>query len=227
MKIVDLTKPLARSTKRRPLSDIGAIVLHTTSYGPGVSRIDAAFAQGQVKDVGEAFALRQRDVLLFRPHFLVGRDGAVFQVMPQEAIALHTGSEHHKRLGSWPIRNRHGKHVNPNLWRELFTRHHDTYAAPADLPVWPSPNAVTLGVDLLEPADHKHPEAQMQGLVGLLTILCQERALGTGRIFTHSMVDPIDRTNARGLPWDLRASFPLARVLDAVQARLTPKEPTP
>lgn len=227
MKIMDLSKIPTRGTKTRPLSDICAIILHTTGYGPGVSRLDAAFAQGKVKDVGEAFALRQRDVLRFRPHFLVGRDGTVFQIMPQEAIALHTGSENHKRLDSWPIRNRHGKHVNPNIWRSLFTRHHAPCDTPADLPLWPRPNAVTLGVDLLEPADHKHPEAQLQGLVGLLTVLCQERGLGVGRIFTHSMVDPIDRTNARGLPWDLPDSFPLARLLDTVQARLTPKEPTP
>lgn len=224
MTIIDLSNHKLYTSTLRPMADVRCAVLHTTGYGPGLERLDKQALAGKIEDVGEAFAVRQVKILKYRPHYLVGRDGKIFQLMPHNTRAPHTGSGNLGAMRQWPIVNAKGVKVNKAAWEGLFTTHHREYGCPADLPVWPSPNAASIGVDLLESPSHTYPDAQLDGLVELLVLLhAAFPKIVPSTTFTHSMIDPIDRTNTAGRAYDLSSAFDLQGVLNEVARRLSPE----
>jgi N-acetyl-anhydromuramyl-L-alanine amidase AmpD len=99
MTIIDLSNHKLYTSTLRPMADVRCAILHTTGYGPGLERLDKLALAGKVADVGEAFAVRQVRILKYRPHYLVGRDGKIFQLMPHNTRAPHTGSGNMQRQG--------------------------------------------------------------------------------------------------------------------------------
>lgn len=212
-----------RSWKGRPQGmQPSCVILHTTGYGPALQRLDARVLAGEALDVDLAMAKRQADVLEYIPHYTVGRRGGIYQLVLGGDVAHHTGggAPLRKRVSAWPMKNKLGHAVDIGMWKLLFTTHHETYGAPGDLPVWPSPNAVSIGIDLIESPSHSYPSAQVTGLAALLVEVCKAHDIPVGHVFTHSMIDPYNRTSKRGIGWDLTPSFPLQAVLDVVAGRL-------
>lgn len=213
----------SRKWKARPGAGSGScIILHTTGYGVGLKRLADRALAGEALDVDLEFAKRQANILEYVPHFTVGRRGGVYQLVLGEDVAPHTGGglPLKRRLSSWPMKNKQGASVDEGMWRRLFTTHHAKYSTPADLPVWPSPNAVSIGIDLIESPSHSYPSAQVTGLSTLLVELCKSYNIPVGHVFTHSMIDPYSRTTARGIGWDLAPSFQLQAILDVVAGKL-------
>lgn len=217
--------------ERKRIAPICGVVLHTTGGGPGLQAIYDRFGQDERAD--RAYAQRLSNVLEFKGHYLVGYMGGIYQVVPLDLVAYHTGGSALRHIGSMrPVastpaqrarigddvcmgRNASGALVKGTWFRDRFPQ----ALSPRDLPPWQplpdgsrSANGCTVGVDLLEPRGGVYSPAQLTALVKLLRHLRHDLGLPKDAVWTHSELDPYSRTNAKGEPWDLGARFPWAEL---------------
>lgn len=207
-------RPQDRGRDRlRDVRDIAGCILHTTGYGPGVEALDKRHGSDEAT-IGHAFAVRQASVLDYKPHFLIGRDGAVYQILPLGLVAFHTGSGHraaYMRPGwaqaqATPARNL-------SWWHERFP----SLSSPLDLPFWRQHahgiNGRSWGLDFLAPRPGEtYTYAQVHSAAKLVAYVAHSlgHPVGNMHVLDHSSVNPIDRSNAHGA-WDLGESFPWDR----------------
>ena len=187
-----LDSSTARGKKRR-ISEINSIIIHTTGYGAGLKRI--AERNNNLEDVGKAYAHRMANVLKYKGHFLIDHVGKVWQFIPVTEVAWHTGSGKKKLLRSeklypWWIER----------WPDLEN--------PIKLPVWNgSPNVNSVGIDLLAHGNGAitsgYTQAQYKSLSRLIKSLCVYLDIPLERkyILGHEDVDPISRGSKKG-GWD-------------------------
>lgn len=209
------TDPDLAPDRRRSIEDINTCVLHTTGYGKFLERADRKYA-GDEQRVGYLFARFQANNLEYKPHFLVDRAGAVYQLVPLGYRAHHTGSGNrgaYRREG-WAEVDRKG--VNVSWWPKRF----EGLASPLDLPAWEpietasgrkvySINSRSWAVDLLAPKPGEaYTEAQVKALAELVAYgsVNLRHPADALHVLDHSSVNPLDRSNAKG-PWDFDARF--------------------
>lgn len=204
-------RPQDRARDRlRDVADVVGCVMHTTGYGPGVEALDKRLGRDEAV-TGHTFAVRQASVLDYKPHFLIGRDGAVYQIYYLAYAAPHTGSGHrasYMRSGwaqtmATPARNL-------AWWHERFP----SLSSPLDLPFWRQHqhgiNGRSWGLDLLAPRPGEaYTGAQVTAAAQLIAHVAHSlgHPVGNMHVLDHSSVNPIDRSNAHGA-WDLGGAFP-------------------
>ena len=194
---------------KRSLSEINSIIIHTTGYGPGLKRINVLNKNNLAK-VGDAYAYRMANVLKYKGHFLIDHVGVIYQFIPLDEVAWHTGSSKRRRL----------KKAQPYEW---WSDRWPELKNPTELPSWEkrSPNKVSVGIDLLAHGNGavtpEYTDAQYESLAKLIKALCRDLSIPTARanIVGHEDVDPISRGNRRA-GWD-PGDFDYDRLLSVVK----------
>ncbi len=193
----DVTDEFLESTtprgKKRLISKINSIIIHTTGYGAGLKRIKNN--NNTVDKIGEAYAKRMANVLKYKGHFLIDHTGKIWQFLPVTEVAWHTGSGKRKLLQSEKL-------------YEWWTERWPDLKNPISLPVWKgSPNVNSVGIDLLAHGNgaitSAYTQAQYKSLAKLIKSLCDNLEIPLERkyILGHEDVDPISRGSKKG-GWD-------------------------
>lgn len=181
-----------RGKKRAP-AQINSIIIHTTGYGAGLSRI-AKNCKGDLDCMGKAYAYRMAKILKYKGHFLVDYVGKVWQFLPVTEVAWHTGGRKKKSLI---------KKKPPKWWRDRWEGIVDR---PTDLPSWQggSPNQNSVGIDLLAHGNGQihgigYTDSQICNLRVLVKELCSDYAIPFDRkhVVGHEDLDWISRNG-----WD-------------------------
>jgi hypothetical protein len=215
---------LARD-KARSLDGVCGIVLHTTGYGEGVRAGDNKH-KGDEAAIGVEYARRMDRNLKYKGHFLIARDGTVYQFAPLEFAAWHTGggSRPHYKGSAWKRALAGRCKWWPGRMRSLGL----SAASPADLPAWQpyrgrtSVNWRTVGIDFLAARPGQdYTQAQLDAGAALVSWLCDVIGIVRSRahVTDHSEISPWDRSKKDGTPWDFDARFPWGRFWHAVKTR--------
>lgn len=197
----------------RDLSKVTSIILHTTGYGAGLQRIDKRHRdkEDHLERVGEDYACRMANVLKYKGHYLIDHTGKIWQFIPLNEIAWHTGSSKRKLL----------KNEEPFAW---WQKRWPKLKKPTDLKPWKTyPNASTVGIDLLAHGNGEitsgYTDEQYESLAYLVDDLCERLSINIERenILGHEDVDPISRGSAKG-GWD-PGRFEYDRLLKIIRER--------
>ena len=200
-----------------------AIVVHTTGAGP-VNRVHAEkFKRWRrrtgITDPFEA-ALWVYANMRAGPHYVIGQEGHIAQVCPEDLCAWHVGGKHGRTYDGvqW-----FGRQQRYQWWFERWRGHTSPkdlaggklwtqYGAQTGLRVaWAarggSVNANTIGIEVVPPdPDTRGPwsVAAWESLSNLTSEICMRRNIAATRdtIITHSDANPIARTTPGGSPWD-------------------------
>lgn len=201
-----------------------AIVVHTTGSGPAARLRHPDYAGWRARNpraavsTFEAASWIYEHAMRFSPHFLVGQEGQVRQLVPaglrsgeQELIAEHVGAS---RAGVYARILRH----QPEDEDATIGRDHRWWKEAC--PGLRSPvelaggllyrgrtvNANVFGVEVacpLEVPTGQWSERAYGALDELVDLLCETKGIPKDalHVITHSMADPLGRT-AKGRPWD-------------------------
>lgn len=193
-----------RGQKRRP-DTVNSIVIHTTGYGAGLSRLVKKYGAPQkansYEKVGEQYAKRMANILKYKGHILIDWTGKVHQFIDFDEEAWHTGSGKRWKLKSY----------KPALW--YSKKWGGIIENPMDLPSWePLPggrisvNARSIGIDLLAhgPILDGYTDAQYESLHAVVEDVCGQLSIpfDIKHVVGHEDVHPIDRNG-----WDPGKKF--------------------
>ena len=96
--------PDLRADRLQDLETTNSVIMHTTGYGLGLQRLDKKLG-GDAEGIDAAYGRRMASILQYKPTFLVGRTGRIFQFAP---VLLEDGKvyrTHHTggggRLAGW------------------------------------------------------------------------------------------------------------------------------
>ena len=181
-----------RGRKRAP-AQINSIIIHTTGYGAGLKRIVDRTDGLDFTKIGKAYAERMARILKYKGHFLVDHTGKIWQFLPVDEVAWHTGGGKKRQLSI----KRPAK-----WWRDRWSGIVDN---PTDLPSWQggSPNQNSIGIDLLAHGNGRitngYTEDQISNLRVLVKELCSDFSIPFDRkhVLGHEDVDWISRNG-----WD-------------------------
>jgi hypothetical protein len=181
--------------KKRNLSKINSIIIHTTGYGAGLRRLKEKHGDN-LEAIGKDYAKRMANILKYKGHFLIDHVGVIYQFLPVNEVGWHTGSSKRRKL----------KSNDPPAWWALRWKE---YERPTELPSWDgnSPNSVSVGIDLLAHGNgaitKEYTRQQYDSLVKLIKALCEDLNIPTEKeyIVGHEDVDPISRGTSKG-GWD-------------------------
>ncbi len=149
------------------------------------------------------------NVLKYKGHFLIDHVGVVYQFIPLDEVAWHTGSSKRRKL----------KKEKPSGW---WTSRWKELSNPTELPSWEgnSPNKVSVGIDLLAHGNGAivsgYTDEQYESLALLIRALCEDLEIPVERkyIVGHEDVDPISRGNKKA-GWD-PGKFDYGRILSLI-----------
>ncbi len=213
--------PLATRTisALRPLPSrsgpVQAVIIHTT--GSGIVRRALREGLQEEKEILDYCAGRMTRPWAYSPHYLVGWDGTIINLVPEGTVAYHAAlPRKHVRIykrgiGIWKQhRGREPEKTDRILQRyDEWSDRWPELDNPVQL-VGPGVNSVTIGCDLLAPVPgEQHPLEQLQKMAYLVLDVLQAHGLVVERrtVLRHSDVAPFTRFTKRG-GWDPpRASF--------------------
>lgn len=198
-----------------------AIVIHTTGYGPVRKHHNLPHKYGS--PLGAAVSIYER--MPYSPHYVLGQDGTIVQMCPEELSSWHVGSSRGWRYDTprWATKRYQWWF---NRWEGLSTPK-ELAGGSLWLPYpesalsgknryfrkiyWSSlrgsVNANTIGIEVVPPT--AGPTRPWSGeLWRALRLLVQdihrrrEVPLEKHYVVTHSDCCPVSRTTRKGIPWD-------------------------
>jgi hypothetical protein len=188
--------------KKRDLSEIGYVILHTTGNGPNDRMEAARFSRWRKRHSSittpfEAAIWVYRSAMKAGPHYVIdGATGQCVQVARHGESAWHVGSSWKGRQATavykdtdWIMRG-----VDVRWWNEEFPG----LNSPLDLGCWDkgSVNRVSIGIEVVPPKD-KLPWSN-ECCARILEVWDQFPAAA---LLTHSIVHPLARSS-QGRAWD-------------------------
>lgn len=197
----ELKPSTTKRGKHRAMGQVNSIIVHTTGYGVGLKRLHKKFKT--LEAIDEAYANRMARILKYKGHFLIGYTGTIYQFLPLNEEAWHTGSGKRNALRKFSKRP-------AKWWRERWAGKVD---GPMKHVCWQpdnngriSVNARTIGIDLLAhgPVLPGYTDSQYKSLDKLTRALCVDLKLPFDRlrVLGHEDVHPIDRNG-----WDPGKKF--------------------